>query len=104
MPLKKFPSYLRSPLSGDADADGPRYDDVLQGKIDSAASAEGGVSSTTHHQRNEGNVTEVTCSMRRSSPLRFICRPSPSKHKLEKGQRSTPPFASARAKQVEQPY
>ena len=82
---KTFPSYLRSPLLGDADADASRYDIVLQGKINSAASAAGGVLSTTHPQRNEGNVTGVTCGMRILSPLRFIRRTSPSKQKLQRG-------------------
>ena len=62
---KKFPSYLRLLILGDADADAARYDDVLQVKIESAASTAGGVSSTTYPQRNEENVTDVTCVMRR---------------------------------------
>ena len=64
---------------------------MLQGKIQSTASVAGRVSSTTHPQRNEGNITDVTCSMRILSPLRFICRPSPSKQKLQRGKGSTPP-------------
>ena len=71
-----------------------RYDDVLQGKIESAASTAGGVSSTNHPQRNEGNITDVTCGMWRSSPLRFIRRLSPSKQKLQRGQGCTPPRLS----------
>ena len=82
MSPENFPSYLISPLSGDPDANAAQYDDVFQGKIESTASSAGGVSSTTHPQRNEGNVTDVTCGMRRSSPLRFIRRPIPSKQKL----------------------
>ena len=88
---KKFPSYLRSPLLGNANANAARYDNVLQGKINSAASAAGGVLSTTHPQRNEGNVTGVTCGMRILSPLRFIRRTSPSKQKLQRGKGYTPP-------------
>ena len=99
-----FPSYLRSPLLGDANADAALYNDVLQDEIESSASAAGGVSSTTHPQSNEGNVTDVTCGMRILSPLRFIRRTSPSKQKLQRGKGSTPPLASARAKQAYHPY
>ena len=100
---KKFPSYLRLPLSGNADANAARYDDVLQGKIKSAASVDGGVSVTTHPQRNEGNVTDVTCGMRRSSPLRFIQRPSPSNTEAAKEAGVHPLLASAQSKQAAQP-
>ena len=65
MSPNNFSSYLRSPLSGDADANTAWYDDVFQGKIESATSAAGSVLSTTHTQRNEGNVTDATCGMKR---------------------------------------
>ena len=63
---------------------------MLKVKIKSSTSAAGGVSSTTHTQRNEVNAVDVTCGMRRLSPIRFIHRPSPSKQKLQRVQGSTP--------------
>ena len=76
---------------GDSDTDAARYDDVLQGKIESTDYAAGGILSTTHPQRNKGNVTDVTYGMRRLSLPRFVCRPIPSKQKLQRGQGSTLP-------------